>query len=127
MINAALTLMLYVNDVKAAVAFWTALGFSSEVIDENSAQIKSDDTSQVTFMLYDKAFIRQVSPEVVDNVPSILFQTSDLDGLYDKVLATGNAAGEIVDAPGMGRVFNFSDPDGAYYAVVEVNAENKAK
>lgn len=120
MFQANLDLMLYVEDVKTALDFWEAIGFVTQTIDANSAQMQPVTDSQVKIMLYDKAFIRSVSPEVVDNVPSLLFQASDLDALHAKILETGQVVGDIAQIPGMGRVFNFSDPDGHYFAVRDI-------
>lgn len=122
MFQASLEVMLYVEDVKASVAFWQAIGFVTAEIDANSAQIQPVADSQVKLMLYDKAFIRAISPEVVDNVPSILFQASDLEALHARIAVLVPVIGEIVEAPGVGRVFNFSDPDGQYFAVREVKS-----
>lgn len=41
----------------------------------------------VIFTVFDKVFIQAVSPEVVGNQPSILFQSSNLESLYIKVKA----------------------------------------
>ncbi|GFH41849.1 aminotransferase [Lactococcus hodotermopsidis] len=111
--------MMYVEDVAESVKFWGSIGFSAQILDENSADIKSSADADVTFTLYKKDIVRQISPEAADSVPSLLLQTEDLDDLYQKLVELNHAAGEIVDAPGLGRVFNFTDPDGNFYAVRE--------
>ncbi len=120
MFQSELAIMLYVENINDALAFWQGIGFVGQIIDDNSATIKPAADSQVTLNLYAKAFIREVSPEVVDNVPSLMFQANEFDALHAKVTAVSDAVGEIVEAPGLGRVFNFADPDGHYYAVCEV-------
>ncbi|WP_371864125.1 VOC family protein [Lactococcus hodotermopsidis] len=110
---------MYVEDVAESVKFWGSIGFSAQILDENSADIKSSADADVTFTLYKKDIVRQISPEAADSVPSLLLQTEDLDDLYQKLVELNHAAGEIVDAPGLGRVFNFTDPDGNFYAVRE--------
>jgi lactoylglutathione lyase len=114
--------MLYVDNIDIAIAFWEAIGFSTKKFDENSAEIKSAIDAQVTFTLYTKSLIHEISPELLNNVPtpSLMFQSNDIEALYAKVLALGRNADEIMTVPGLGRVFNFTDPDGNYYAVSEV-------
>ncbi|MGO2939667.1 MAG: hypothetical protein ACTIDA_03865 [Pseudolactococcus laudensis] len=120
MFQSELAIMLYVENINDALNFWQGIGFVGQKIDGNAATIKPAADSQVTVNLYAKAFIREVSPEVVDNVASLMFQSNDFDALHAKVTEVSDAVGEIVVAPGLGRVFNFADPDCHYYAVCEV-------
>lgn len=120
MFQSELAIMLYVENIDDDLKFWQAIGFVGQKIDDNAATIKPATDSQVTLNLYAKAFIREVSPEVVDNIPSLMFQANDFDVLHTKVTEVSDAIGQIVVVPGLGRVFNFADPDGHYYAVCEV-------
>lgn len=122
MFSNALSLMLYVKNVKKSVDFWQEIGFSiisQEEIDGSlTAEIKPSKDSDVTITLYDLAFILENSPEVATNSPSILFQSDEIENLYHKLKAVGYSVGELIQLPS-GLVFNFADPDGNYFAVQE--------
>ena len=123
MFQSELAIMLYVENIDDALKFWQAIGFVGQKIDDNAATIKPATDSQVTLNLYAKAFIREVSPEVVDNIPSLMFQANDFDVLHTKVTEVSDAIGQIVVVPGLGRVFNFADPDGHIIAFAEKISE----
>ena len=69
--------MLYVDDVAAEKAFWSAAGFvilsESEMMGFETFDMKPHADSSTTFTVYAKEFIRQVSPEVIDMQPSPLW------------------------------------------------------
>lgn len=115
-------LMLYVDDVATEKNFWLALGFviiaEQEMLGYDSFEMKNHADSNVTITVYDKAFIQQVSPEVVNNQPSLLFETDDLETLHAKVVALTDTASPINQEPF--KNFNFASPIGQYYAVREV-------
>ncbi|MBS7576475.1 MULTISPECIES: VOC family protein [unclassified Enterococcus] len=118
-----LSIMLYVKNVAESIEFWRELGFyiqsETEIDGTLTAEIKPSERAELTLVLYDLEFIMANSPEVAGNTPSILFQTSDITTLYQKVAALGFPVGEVIHLPDGGCVFNFSDPDGNYFAVAE--------
>ncbi len=71
-------IMLYVDRVAAEKEFWSSIGFvifnESEMMDYETFDMKPHRDSTLTFTLYANEFIRQVSPEVIDMKPSILFE-----------------------------------------------------
>lgn len=112
-------LMLYVDDVVAEKAFWTAAGFeilsSSEMMGFETFEMKPETNCTVTFTVFSKEFIAQVSPEVLNNVPSVLFETSDIRGLQGKIAELTDTCSEINTEPFPN--FNFASPSGIYFAV----------
>jgi len=64
-----------------------------------------------------------MQPELNVGTPSLLFFTENVDELYRDLTAKGVTVGEIVSMPS-GRVFNFSDSEDNYFAVME-NANMK--
>ena len=59
-------IMLYVDDVAAERDFWSAIGFEvfnqSEIMGFETFEMKPHTDSTLTFTVYAKDFIRQVSP-----------------------------------------------------------------
>ena len=114
-------IMLYVSDVAAEKAFWSAIGFT--ILSEG--QLMNSETFDMTpsadatsvFTVMDKETIRQISPEVVDHQPSLLFETEELEKLHDLVQAFAPVCNPISDVPF--KHFNFASPSGHYYAVKE--------
>lgn len=119
MFSKKLGIMLYVDDVVAEKVFWQALGFDivaeSEMMGYETFDMKSHADSTATFTIYAKEFIRQVSPEVMNLQPSILFETEDIDGLHARVAAQTDTVSAIQDQPF--KNFHFASPSGQYYAV----------
>lgn len=111
--------MLYVEDVAKEKEFWSAIGFDiiseMEMMGYTSFDMKPSKDSSLTLTVFAKAFIQQVSPEVADNVPSILFESADLEALHAKVIAVTEAASQINQEPFPN--FNFASPSGLYFAV----------
>ncbi|WP_245865601.1 VOC family protein [Companilactobacillus nuruki] len=111
-------IMIYVDDVDMNVEFW---------IDEFGAQIVARQTlnggyqnvivgisNEVELSIFPKDYIRIYSPEVSENVPSLMFFSSDFDKLHDNLLS----AGEITEVNGV-LTFNFIDPEGNYFVVAK--------
>lgn len=125
MIDGLQSVMLYVDNQEQSVAFWTKdLGFvikSEDIIydDYKSVEVAPSLESQTSIVIFDKAFVREASPEVNLGTPSLMFQSKDLDGLYADMNSKGIRVGDIVETPD-GRVFNFSDDEENYFAVNEV-------
>lgn len=114
-----LGVMLYVDDVAAELAFWRSVGFTivseSEMMGFTTFEMTPTSDSTVLFTVYAKAFIRQVSPEVIDHQPSILFETEDIEQLHERIAAVTDTASPINDQPF--KNFNFASPSGQYFAV----------
>ena len=114
--------MLYVNDQEQAKAFWTEkMGF--EVIsDVNNGlriiTIAPTDEAQTSIVLHDKKKIQEMSPELHLSTPSLMFYADHVESLYEEYKAKGITVGELVSM-GFGKVFNFADDEGNYFAVTE--------
>lgn len=125
MIEKLQSVMLYVDNQEQSVKFWTEdLGFVIKSESElpkgfKEIEIAPSQSSDTTITIFDKAFIREFSPEVSLETPSLMFQVKDIDALYNLLDKEGINRGEIVDYP-TSRVFNFSDYEGNYFAVTEV-------
>ena len=119
MFSKNLGVMLYVNDVAAEKVFWEAVGFDivaeSEVMGFETFDMKSHADSTATFTVYAKEFIRQVSSQVIDMQPSILFETEDIEGLQARIAGLTDTCSPVNVEPFPN--FNFASPSGQYYAV----------
>ena len=108
-------IMLYVDDVAVERDFWSAFGF--ETVNHSGILrlklLRWDLT--LTFTVYAKDFIRQISPEVVDMKPSLLFESADLHGLHKRLAAVTDTTSSINTQPFPN--FNFANPSGHYFAV----------
>lgn len=120
MFNAKTQVMLYMEDVANAIAFWEALGFvlldTQEADGTLVAEIAPTATADLSFVLYDLTYVQSHSPEVNVAAPSIMFSTDDAMALYQKMLERGVQLGELVQLE-EGLIFNFADPEGNYFAV----------
>lgn len=118
----AIEIMLYVNDVAGAAAFWQE-GLDGKII---SQQTMPDDSLQVTvelfesvhLVLFDRKFIEEVSPEVVDNVPSLLLKVADLDSYHERLQKLSPNVNPLMEQ-GEKRLFNFADPENNYFVLSE--------
>lgn len=115
--------MVYVSDQDRVKNFWVEdLGFSVISEEDNGAgmrwfEIAPSDDSETSFILHDKELISKMQPELNVGTPSIMFVTDKLDELYEKLTTKQVTVGEVVSLPS-GRVFNFADPEGNYFAVM---------
>lgn len=122
-------IMVYVNDQDQAVKFWTdKMGFQVISQQENEQGMKWIELAPVanvetTIILHNKQLIAKMQPELNVGTPSLMFFTENVDELYRDLTAKGVTVGEIVSMPS-GKVFNFSDSEDNYFAVME-NANNK--
>lgn len=125
MIDGLKSVMLYVDNQEQSIEFWTeTLGFvirsENYITDEfKSVEVAPTRESGTSIVIFDKEFIREVSPEVNLNTPSLMFQVKNLNTLYEDLNSKGIKCGDIVETPN-GRVFNFSDHEDNYFAVNEV-------
>ena len=112
-------IMFYVDDVAAERDFWSAIGFEvfnqSEIMGFETFEMKSHTDSTLNFTVYAKDFIRQVSPQVVDMKPSLLFESADLCSLHERIAAVTETTSPINTQPF--PHFNFANPSGRYFAV----------
>lgn len=112
-------IMLYVEDVDQLATFWQT-AFHAQLVTVNALPAGYHNpivaiSDQVELALFPRDFIRQYSPEVLDDgVPSLMFFRSDFADLHARL----PHAGEIVETNGV-RTFNFTDPAGNYFVVAE--------
>lgn len=120
MFSNEMQIMLYVDDVAASVEFWKTLGFFVvEIVEADGtiiAEVAPKEDAQVHFVLYDRNFIAEHSPEVAMNAPSIMFFSDDIVALYKKMDQLDVQLGELIQMEER-MVFNFEDNDGNYFAV----------
>jgi len=116
--------MLYVDDQQAAKNFWVEkLGFHllSEVqldADMVAIEVAPTKNSQTSLVLHDRAVVREINSDMNLETPSLMFYAEDLNKLYEEFQIMGIATGEMVELP-QGRVFNFRDEEGNYFAVAQ--------
>lgn len=116
--------MLYVKNQDQAVRFWEEkVGFSVLSIEENGQGMKwvemaPTKDAETSIIIHDKEIIAKMSPEVNLGTPSLLFFSDDVEKLRQDLVAKNVKVGEIVDMPS-GKVFNFADDEGQYFAVME--------
>ncbi|MGG0031359.1 VOC family protein [Priestia megaterium] len=117
-------IMVYVNDQDQAVKFWTEkMGFQVMSEQNNEEGMKWIELAPVvgaetTIILHNKQLIAKMQPELNVGTPSLLFFTENVAELYGDLTAKGVTVGEIVSMPS-GKVFNFSDSEDNYFAVME--------
>ncbi|EAD1220203.1 VOC family protein [Listeria monocytogenes] len=116
--------MLYVENQAAVRDFWVEkLDFvvvSEEVVNGEIQWIEIAPTKGVetTFVLQNKKKVAEMNPEMNLGTPSILLFGNNVTELYEEYKNKGITVGDLVDLP-MGRVFNFSDNEGNYFAICE--------
>lgn len=116
--------MLYVNNQDEALKFWTEkVGFSLISEEGNGEgfrwmEIAPTKEAETSIILHNKELIAKMEPELNLNTPSLMFFSEDLDQLYKDFSDKNITVGELVSMPG-GRVFNFADDEGNYFAVME--------
>lgn len=117
--------MLYVENQAAVRDFWVEkLDFvvvSEEVVNGEIQWIEIAPTKGVetTFVLQNKKKVAEMNPEMNLGTPSILLFGNNVAELYEEYKDKGITVGDLVDLP-MGRVFNFSDNEGNYFAICEI-------
>jgi lactoylglutathione lyase len=117
-------IMLYVDNQEAAVNFWTEkLGFTlvSEVDTGEGMkwfEVAPASGEGTSIVLHDRELIAKMQPELNLNTPSLLFFSENLEALYQDFKEKEITVGELVTMP-TGRVFNFADHEGNYFAVLE--------
>ncbi|WP_129044788.1 VOC family protein [Companilactobacillus metriopterae] len=118
--NDLVEVMLYVKNVDAEAKFWQNIGFSlieaGKIGNYSFAKVSPTDNSSLSLCIYDIKFIKENSPEVADNVPSIMFHSDDIDSLRSKMIKLDITVGDLQQM-GDNKVFNFKDPNDLYFAV----------
>lgn len=116
--------MLYVNNQEEAIKFWTEKAGFVVISDDNNGQgmrwieIAPSKNTETSIVLHNKELIAKMQPELNLHTPSLLFFTDNLDQLYKDFSEKQITVGELVTMP-TGRVFNFADNEGNYFAVLE--------
>lgn len=124
MINIVGQIMLYVNNQDQSLKFWIdKVGFSliSEIDNGEGMkwyEVAPTKDAQTRIVLHNKEIVAQMSPGIHLGTPSLLFFSDNLDQLYKDFSDKEITVGELVNVP-EGRVFNFADDEGNYFAVVE--------
>jgi lactoylglutathione lyase len=115
---------IYVESQEEAIRFWTEkMGFVVTFEQQMGPDAKwveispNGDTSLTTLVLYSKQLMLQQSPENVSH-PSIIFNTSDIEALWEKLQADNVEISEIQQFP-FGKMFDFKDNEGNPYMVRE--------
>ncbi|PNZ76916.1 VOC family protein [Mammaliicoccus stepanovicii] len=116
--------MLYVDDQDKAVKFWTevldfiVVGESELPEGYKVVEVAPNKEAQTSFAIFDKEFIKKYSPEVSLETPSLMFKATNFDELYNKLKEANLTGHDIVEMP-EGRVVNFHDTQGNYFAIME--------
>ncbi|UOF91686.1 VOC family protein [Fodinisporobacter ferrooxydans] len=124
MVNKLGQVMLYVKNQDEAVNFWTEKVGFSVISEEDNGQgmrwieIAPTKDVETSIVLHNKDFIAKMQPELNLGTPSLLFFSDNLDKLHNDLSNKNVTVGEIVNMPS-GRVFNFADNEGNYFAVLE--------
>lgn len=76
--------------------------------------------AETSIILHNKEVISNMSPELNLGAPSLMFFSENLDQLYKELTNKNVTVGEMVTMPS-GKVFNFADSEGNYFAVMGKN------
>lgn len=123
MVNMFGQIMLYVNNQDEVVAFRSEkVGFSVISEEDNGqgmrwVEIAPTNDVETSIIIHNKEFISKMSPELNLGTPSLMFFSKDVDKLYKDLSNKNVKVGKIIDMPS-GRVFNFADSEGNYFAVM---------
>jgi len=125
MISRLAQVMIYVNDQDRIVAFWTDVMEFSIVggFDDGKGvrwvELAPSASSETRIVIHNRDFVAKVSPEVNLGSPSLIFGSNKLESLHDHLARHNANPGEIMEVP-EGRVFNFCDPEGNYFAIMAI-------
>ncbi|HDR3886712.1 glyoxalase [Bacillus mycoides] len=126
MIHKVGQIMLYVNNQDEALNFWTEkVGFHVIAEEDNNQgmrwiEIAPTNDAETSIILHNKEVISKMSPELNLGTPSLMFFSENLEQLYTDLTNKNVTVGEMVTMPS-GKVFNFADSEGNYFAVMEKN------
>lgn len=124
MINKLQEVMMYVEDEQKIAEFWCQnFGFLLvglvDLEQSKGYTIQSSDGMGSRITIFNKAFIAKMEPELELAIPSLMFSSSDLDKLYEELIAADVTVGNKVTLPEGKQTFNFADPEGNYFAICE--------
>ncbi|MBD3107710.1 VOC family protein [Bacillus sp. AGMB 02131] len=117
MINKIGKITLYVDDQKAAKAFWTEkMNFVvkfEQPMGPNMTwlEVGPSEDEFTTFVLYDKKMMQQQNPSANVGHPNILLSTTDIESAHAQMQANGVNVEPIMKMP-YGSMFKFKDQDG---------------
>ncbi len=115
-------LMLYVNDVEKIADFWKNTFGVKEAerndMPDGSISVTLNITPQLSFVLFNKEFIRNYSDVANLDTPSVMLHTEHLNKVHKRIQDAGCFASEI-GLHGGKRNFHFADPEQNYFAVSE--------
>lgn len=117
-------IMLYVDNQDEAVRFWTDVVGFQIVSEQNNGQgmkwieLSPSAVASTNIIIHDKKVIAEMSPELQLGTPSLMFYSDKLEELYKHFKDQNVTVGDLVDMPG-GKVFNFADFEGNYFAVMQ--------
>lgn len=117
-------IMLYVDNQDEAVRFWTDVVGFQIVSEQNNGQgmkwieLSPSTVASTNIIIHDKKVIAEMSPELQLGTPSLMFYSDKLEELYKHFKDQNVTVGDLVDMPG-GKVFNFADFEGNYFAVMQ--------
>ena len=87
--NNDVEVMLYVTDVDREAKFWQSVGFVERDRQDMGAtemvQMAPSEDGAFAFNIFDLTFIKENSPEVADNVPSVMLHSDDIETLYEEI------------------------------------------
>lgn len=117
--------MIYVNNLEVVAKFWVdKIGFIEgermEYGEELAIEIIPYHNSDTSMVLFDKEVVKRTSPEVNLGTPSLLFSSYELEEFHKQLLEKGVTVSEVMEIAGM-VTFNFSDPEGNYFAVKKIS------
>ncbi|MFC7784080.1 VOC family protein [Rossellomorea sp. GCM10028870] len=124
MISKVGQIMVYVNNQDEAVNFWIEKVGFTVIAEKGNGQgmrwieIAPSKDAETSIVLHNKELIAQMEPELNLGTPSLMLFSNNLDELYNSLSNKNITVGEIVEMPS-GRVFNFADHEGNYFAVME--------
>ncbi|MEY4320213.1 MAG: hypothetical protein RLZZ471_154 [Actinomycetota bacterium] len=114
--------VLYVDDPKACIDFWTN---KVGMVERGRKQAGPFDIVKVGFANQDFAFelvpleLMKNNPSGLDlATPSIAFHFEDLDAAREKLISAGVQASEVGEHSGI-KSFAFSDNEGRWFAVTQ--------
>lgn len=113
---------LYVADVEKNADFFKKIGFA-EISRQNIAgkemiTLAPEAAGNARLQLWNIDVIKKMSPEVADNVPSLLFEVSDITTWHERV-AAGTSTTSRISRMGKRQVFNFAIPNGNYFSFAQ--------
>lgn len=121
MIKSINQIMLYMNDTKNAKEFWCEkVGFELireiDFFEDKSYIIAVSKNSETHFVLHNKNIVKNMNPDMNLEIPSIMFDTDDLEKTIKDFREKNIFINDIND---MGDFFvtNFKDNEDNYYAI----------